>query len=147
MHLSIIHSSIHPLIHPSTITIHPSTITVHPFIHPSSPSVHPFTHASVHPFNTYLCDSLWAHRLGWCDPCLYSPVLFGDSVSASELSGECNLLCSVSSQQKLEATDVKALGLSQLSDRPCYRSWLLDRPCYSSWTDQFYTSMLQLSFI
>ena len=36
------------------------------------------------------------------------------------LSGECNLLGSVSSQQKFEATDVKALSMSQLSDRLCY---------------------------
>ena len=44
------------------------------------------------------------------------------------LSGECNLLGSVSSQQKFEATDVKALGASQL----------LDSLCYSSRTVQFY---------
>ena len=44
------------------------------------------------------------------------------------LSGECNLLSSVSSQQRFEATDVKALGTSQL----------FDSPCYSSWADQFY---------
>ena len=48
------------------------------------------------------------------------------------MSGECDLLGSVSSQQKFEVTDVKALGMSQLSDRPCYSSRLLDRPCYSS---------------
>ena len=39
---------------------------------------------------------------------------------AMNLSGECNLLGSVSSQQKFEARDVKALCLSQLSGRPCY---------------------------
>ena len=44
------------------------------------------------------------------------------------VSGECNLLSSVSSQQRFEVMDVKALGASQLSDSPCY----------SSWTDQFY---------
>ena len=44
------------------------------------------------------------------------------------VSGECNLLGFVSSQQRFEAMDVKALGASQL----------LDSPCYSSWTDQFY---------
>ena len=44
------------------------------------------------------------------------------------MSGECILLGSVSSQQKFEATDIKALGASQL----------LDNPCYSSQTDQFY---------
>ena len=38
------------------------------------------------------------------------------------LSGECNLLSSVSSQQKFEAMDIKALGTSQLLDRPCYSS-------------------------
>ena len=36
--------------------------------------------------------------------------------------GECNCLASVLSQQKLEATDVKALGVSQLSYSPCYSS-------------------------
>ena len=41
---------------------------------------------------------------------------------AMNLSGECNLLGSVSSQQKFEARDVKALCLSQLSGRPCYSS-------------------------
>ena len=44
------------------------------------------------------------------------------------MSGECNLLSSVLSQQKFVATGVKALSVSQLSDRPCYRSQ----------TDQFY---------
>ena len=44
------------------------------------------------------------------------------------MSGECILLSSVSFQQKLEAMDIKALGVSQL----------LDSPCYSSWTDEFY---------
>ena len=43
---------------------------------------------------------------------------------------------SVSSQQKFEVMDVKALGMSQLSDRLCYSSQLSDRPCYSSRTDQ-----------
>ena len=43
-------------------------------------------------------------------------------------SGECNLLDSISSQQKFEARDVKALGMSQFSDSLCY----------SSQTDQFY---------
>ena len=72
------------------------------------------------------------------------------------MSGECNLLCSVSSQQKFEAMDVKALSVSQLSDGPCYSSQLSDRlcdssqppdrPCYSSRTDQGYCSVLQLSF-
>ena len=42
--------------------------------------------------------------------------------------GECNFLGSILSQQKFEATDVKALGVSQLSDNLCY----------SSWTDQSY---------
>ena len=131
-----IHSPTHPSIHPlSSPSVHPFTHSpIHPSIHPSSPSIHPFTHSSIHPFNTYLCHSLWGHRLGWCEPCLYSPVLFGDRVSALELSGEYNL-GSVSSEQKLEATDVKAFSLSQLSDRRCYSSRLSDRPCYSSQTD------------
>ena len=47
---------------------------------------------------------------------------------AMNLSGECNLLGSVSSQQKFEVRVVKTLCLSQLSDRPCY----------SSQKDQFY---------
>ena len=50
------------------------------------------------------------------------------SAQAMVVSGECNLLGFVSSQQRFEAMDVKALGVSQL----------LDSPCYSSWTDQFY---------
>ena len=33
-----------------------------------------------------------------------------------KVSGECNLLGSVSSQQKFEAMDIKAFGMSQLSD-------------------------------
>ena len=44
------------------------------------------------------------------------------------LSGECNRLGSVSSQQKFEAMDIKALGASQLLDRPCYSSWFSNRP-------------------
>ena len=39
------------------------------------------------------------------------------------MSGECNLLSSVLSQQKFEVTDVKAVGRSMLSDSPCYSSW------------------------
>ena len=35
------------------------------------------------------------------------------------VSGECNLLGSVSSQQRFEVTDVKALGTSQLLDSLC----------------------------
>ena len=50
----------------------------------------------------------------------------------SVVSGECNLLSSVSFQQKFEAKDIKALGASQLLDRPCYSSQVLNRPCYSS---------------
>ena len=53
------------------------------------------------------------------------------------MSGECNFLDSVSSQQKFEVMDIKPLSMSQLSDRPCY----------SSPTDQRYSSVLQLSFI
>ena len=62
-----------------------------------------------------------------------------------DMSEECNLLGSVSSQQKFEVTDIKALGMSQLSDRPCYTSRLSDRPCYSSRVSD--RSVLQLSFI
>ena len=45
-----------------------------------------------------------------------------------KLSVECNLLRSVLSQQKFEVMGIKALGVSQLSDSPCYNSW----------ADQFY---------
>ena len=38
------------------------------------------------------------------------------------VSGECNLLGSVLSQQKFEVKDIRALGVSQLTDRPCYNS-------------------------
>ena len=38
------------------------------------------------------------------------------------MSGECTLLSSVSSQQRFEEMDIKALGASQLSDSPCYSS-------------------------
>ena len=52
------------------------------------------------------------------------------------VSGECNLLCSVSSQQKFEVMDIKALGVSQLSDRPdsviALRQISVTVPCYSS---------------
>ena len=48
--------------------------------------------------------------------------------STSLMSGECNHLGSVSSQQRFEATDIKVLAASQLSDSPCY----------GSWADQFY---------
>ena len=63
------------------------------------------------------------------------------------MSGKCNLLSSVTSQQKFEATNIKALSVSHLSDRLCYSPQLSDRPCYSSQTDQCYSSVLQLSFI
>ena len=46
------------------------------------------------------------------------------------LKGVCNFLSSVSSQQKFEVTDVKALGVSQLSDRLCLSSQ--KDQCYSS---------------
>ena len=68
------------------------------------------------------------------------------------MSGECILLGSISSQQKFEAKDVRALRMSQLPDRLCYSSRVLDRPCwcsqissrpcYSSQTDQCYNSVL-----
>ena len=46
-----------------------------------------------------------------------------------DVRGVCNFLGSVSSQQKFKVTNVKALGqnVSQLSERPCYRSQLSDR--------------------
>ena len=53
------------------------------------------------------------------------------AVSASSsvlLLRECSLLSSVSSQQRFEVMDIKALSVSQLSDSPGY----------SSQTDQFY---------
>ena len=37
--------------------------------------------------------------------------------------GVCNFLSSVSSQQKFEVTELKALGVSQLSKGPCLSSW------------------------
>ena len=75
----------------------------------------------------------------WCHPIISSSVTpFSSCPQSFPVSRECNLLGSVSSQQKSEATDVKALGVPQLSDRYCYSSSLLGRPCYSSWTGQFY---------
>ena len=38
------------------------------------------------------------------------------------VAGVCDFLSSVLSQQKFEATDVKALDVSQLSERPCLNS-------------------------
>ena len=37
--------------------------------------------------------------------------------SVDDVRGVCNFLSSVLSQQKFEVADVKALGMSQLSDR------------------------------
>jgi len=58
------------------------------------------------------------------------------------LSGECNVLGSVSSQEKFEATDIKVLGASQLLDRPCYNSQVWNRRVIAlrqiSVTAQFY---------
>ena len=62
-------------------------------------------------------------------------LIISSSMSTSHtllVSGECTLPGSVLSQQKFEATDIRALSMSQLSDRPCYSSRVLDRPCYSS---------------
>ena len=39
------------------------------------------------------------------------------------LRGVCNFLSSVSSQQKFEVTELKALGVSQFSNGPCLSSW------------------------
>lgn len=58
-----------------------------------------------------------------------------------DVRGVCNFLGSVSSQQKFEVTDVKALGqnVSQSSDRPCYSSQLSDRSVLQLHvTPQFY---------
>ena len=54
------------------------------------------------------------------------------------------LLRSVSSQQRFGVTDIKALGVSQLSvlDRPCYSCQVSNRPCYSSQTNHCYSSIL-----
>ena len=57
-----------------------------------------------------------------------------------EVSGECILLSSVSSQQKFEATGRQILSVSQLLDRPCYSSQVSNTPCYSSQRDQWYRS-------
>ena len=43
--------------------------------------------------------------------------------------------------------DVRALGVSQLQDRPCYSSRVLSRQCYSSQTDKCNSSVLQHNFI
>ena len=59
-----------------------------------------------------------------------------------QMSGEYILLSSVLSQQKFEARDVRALGMSQLSDRLCYSSQASNRLYYSSQTDQCYSSIL-----
>ena len=59
--------------------------------------------------------------------------------------GVYNFLSSVLSQQKFEATDFIALGVSQFSDRLCLSSWT--DQCYSSLTDQCCSSVLQLNFI
>ena len=68
------------------------------------------------------------------------------------LSGEYNLLGSVSWQQRFEVTDAEAFSAlqlldslcysSQVSDKLCYSSRVLNRPCYSSWTGQCYSSVL-----
>ena len=51
-----------------------------------------------------------------------------------DMSGECMLLGSVSSQQTFGVTDIKAF--------PRYRSRVLDRLCYISQTNQCYSSIL-----
>ena len=43
------------------------------------------------------------------------------------MSGECVLLGSVSSQQRFGVTDIKALGVSQLSGLGQTVLWLLDK--------------------
>ena len=90
--------------------------------------------------------SFWSHGLfsPWNPPGQNTRVgsfslLQGIFLTQGSVRGVCNFLDSVSSQQKHEATDVKAFWqmMSQLSERPCY----------SSQTDQCHNSVLQLSFI
>ena len=69
-----------------------------------------------------------------------------------DLSGECNLLSSVSSQQRFEVTDVEALRASQLLGSPCYSFRVSDRLLQLSGLEQTVLqlldrSVLQLSFI
>ena len=88
-----------------------------------------FSHLFIH----LLCNSFIFYSLSFLFDFQYLQQAFHHfSVLFMDLSGECNLLGSVSSQQRFEATDIKALGVSQISDRPCYSSQVLDRPCYSS---------------
>ena len=57
------------------------------------------------------CAKVVSARLNW-------------SHSTIDVRGVCNFLGSVLSQQTFEATDVKPLGASQLSDSLCYSSVL-----------------------
>ena len=74
----------------------------------------------------------WVRSLGWEDTLeegMATHLIFlpGESPTTLQMSGECNLLGSVSSQQKFEAMGVKALGTSQLSDSvtaPCLLFYL-----------------------
>ena len=59
------------------------------------------------------------------------PVTFttGHFFLFGSVRGMCNFLSSISSQQKFEVTDVKALGASQLSESvtaPCYSYFILE---------------------
>ena len=58
----------------------------------------------------------------------------------ANIRGVCNFLSSVSSQQKLEVTDQHY----SLRTGQCYNSWT--GLCHSSRMDQYYSSVLQLSF-
>ena len=77
---------------------------------------------TIHQQNCSIWLSTWTHRKNYHPSVLV--ILLG------YVRGVCNFLGSVSSQQKFEVTDVKALGVS-----------------HSSRTDQCYSSVLQLSFI
>ena len=72
-------------------------------------------------------QNLWSWFLDMSLPSLQVASLL-NKVAFPFQSGECDFLCSVSSQQRFEAVDVKAFGASQL----------LDSLCYGSLTDQFY---------
>ena len=88
-----------------------------------------------------MSDSLWPQGL-WPAKILYPWDSPGKNIGVG-LPGECEISSVLSHLNKnLKRQDVKALGVSQLSDRSCYTSRLSDRPCHSSQTDQCYSSVL-----
>lgn len=63
--------------------------------------------------------------------------IFTFSLPTKVVRGVCNFLSSVLSQQKFEATDIKALGASQLSDSvtaPSYSSVVFGKYILEGWT-------------